>query len=76
MNKSKKEEIIKLAQRIKDLRIKMGYSSYETFAYDKGIPRAQYGRYEIGTDIQYTSLLKVVKAFDMTLEEFFSDGFK
>lgn len=71
----KTKEILKLAQRIKALRIEKGYSSYETFAFDKGIPRAQYGRYETGTDIQYTSLLKVVKAFDMTLEEFFSEGF-
>lgn len=75
MNKTKEKEVKKLAQRIKTLRVEKGYSSYETFAFDKGIPRAQYGRYETGTDIQYTSLLKIVKAFDMTLEEFFSKGF-
>jgi transcriptional regulator with XRE-family HTH domain len=73
MDKSK--EIKKLANRIKSLRIQKGYSSYETFAFENGIHRAQYGRYEIGTDMQYTSLLKVAKAFDMTLEEFFSEGF-
>ena len=73
MDKSK--EISKLAKRIKSLRIKKGYSSYENFAFDKGIHRAQFGRYETGTDMQYTSLLKVAKAFDMTLEEFFSEGF-
>jgi len=71
----KKEEINKLANRIKLLRLKKGYSSYENFAFDKGIPRAQYGRYETGTDIQYTSLLKLAKAFEMSLEEFFSEGF-
>ena len=68
-------EIEKLAKRIKSLRIEKGYSSYETFAFENGIHRAQYGRYEIGTDIQFTSLLKIAKAFDMTLEEFFSEGF-
>ena len=73
MNKS--EEIKKLANRIKQLRIQKGYSSYETFAFEKGIHRAQYGRYETGTDIQYSSLIKVAKAFDMTLEDFFSEGF-
>ncbi|MBO0341848.1 MAG: helix-turn-helix transcriptional regulator [Bacteroidota bacterium] len=73
MDKSK--EIKKLAERIKSLRLKKGYSSYESFAYDHGIHRAQYGRYETGTDIQYTSLLKIAQAFDMTLEEFFSEGF-
>ena len=73
MDKSK--EIKKLAKRIKSLRIKKGYSSYENFAFDKGIHRAQYGRYETGTDMQFTSLLKIAIAFDMTLEEFFSEGF-
>ena len=68
-------EIKKLAQRIKSLRIQKGYTSYENFAFDSDIHRAQYGRYETGTDMQFTSLLKIAKAFDMTLEEFFSEGF-
>ncbi len=68
-------EIKKLAKRIKALRIKKGYSSYENFAFDNGVHRAQYGRYETGTDLQYTSLVKIARAFDMTLEEFFSEGF-
>jgi transcriptional regulator with XRE-family HTH domain len=50
-------EIEKLAKRIKSLRIEKGYTSYETFAFENGIHRAQYGRYETGTDIQYTSLI-------------------
>ena len=68
-------EIQKLANRIKSLRLKKGYTSYENFAFDIDIHRAQYGRYEKGTDMQFTSLLKIAKAFDMTLEEFFSEGF-
>lgn len=71
----KSTEIKKLAKRIKSLRIKKGYSSYENFAFDNNIHRAQYGRYETGTDLQYTSLVKIARAFDMTLEEFFSEGF-
>ena len=71
----KSAEIKKLAERIRSLRLKKGYSSYENFAYDIGIHRAQYGRYEMGTDMQYTSLVKIAKAFDMTLEEFFGEGF-
>jgi len=72
----KSVEIKKLANRIKSLRIKKGYSSYETFAFEIGIHRAQYGRYENGTDIQYTSLVKIANAFNMSLEEFFSEGFE
>ncbi len=75
-NRTDKEEYLKkLAGRIKSLRIKQGYTNYETFAYEKGLPRAQYGRYERGEDIRFSSLIKVAKAFDMTLEEFFSEGF-
>jgi transcriptional regulator with XRE-family HTH domain len=70
------DELLKLASRIKALRIQKGYSNYENFAFDHDIPRAQYGRYEKGTDLRYSSLLKVIKAFDMTLQEFFSEGFE
>lgn len=69
-------EIARLAARIKSLRLKKGYSSYEIFAYEHNISRALYGRFEKGQDLRYSSLLKVVKAFDMTLEEFFGKGFK
>lgn len=69
------EDLIKLGNRIKALRIKKGYTSYEYFAYEHNISRAQFGRYEKGEDLRYTSLLKVVRALDMTLEEFFSEGF-
>jgi hypothetical protein len=70
------KELKQLGDRIKYLRThKAKYSNYENFAYDHDIPRAQYGRYEKGEDLRYTSLLKIVKAFGMTLEEFFSEGF-
>lgn len=65
----------KLGARLKSLREQKGYSNYEKFAYDKNIHRAQYGRYEKGEDLRVSSLVKVVAAFDMTLAEFFSEGF-
>lgn len=64
-----------LGKRLKELRKAKRYTYYELFAYDNGIPRAQYGRYERGQDSTFSSLYKLVKAFDMTLEEFFSSGF-
>lgn len=70
------QEVIQLGKRIKGLRIKMGFTNYEYFAYEKGFSRAQYGRYEQGKDLQFTTLVKLVKAFDLTLEEFFSEGFE
>jgi transcriptional regulator with XRE-family HTH domain len=69
------KELKKLGDRIRKLRIAKGYKSHEIFAYTHNFPRAQYGRYERGQDIRYSSLLKITAAFDMTLEEFFSEGF-
>ncbi len=70
------DNLLRLGQRIKALRIQKGYTSYETFAYENDISRAQFGRYEKGEDLRFSSLLKVIRAFDMTLEEFFSEGFE
>jgi transcriptional regulator with XRE-family HTH domain len=69
------DQLVKLGARIKALRIKAGYASYETFAYEHGLPRAQYGRYEQGKDLRFSSLVKVVGALGFTLDEFFKDGF-
>lgn len=69
------DQLLKLGERIKELRIKKGYSSYEYFAYDHNISRAQFGRYEKGQDLRFSSLVRVANAFDMTLSEFFSEGF-
>lgn len=68
--------VAKLAVRIKQLRKEAGYSSFEEFANDRGvIHRAQLGRYEKGQDLRYTSLVKIAKMFDMSLSEFFREGF-
>jgi transcriptional regulator with XRE-family HTH domain len=69
------EQLKKLAKRIRSLRLKNGYSSYETFAYEHNISRAQFGRYEKGQDIKYSTLIKVIEALGMTPKEFFSEGF-
>lgn len=69
------ENLDKLGKRIKALRIQKGYTNYETFAFKHNIPRAQYGRYEKGSDLHYSSLLKVIAAFDMSVKDFFSEGF-
>ena len=69
------EALKKLGKRIKQLRIQKGYTSYEYFAYDHDISRAQFGRYENGEDLRFSSLLKVVNALDVSLEDFFSEGF-
>lgn len=69
------EQLQKLGARIKALRISKGYSSYEYFAYEHGISRAQFGRYEQGQDLRFSSLVRIANAFGMTLPELFSEGF-
>lgn len=69
------KKLLQLGKRIKDLRIDKGYTSYEEFAYENDISRAQFGRYEKGENLTFTSLLKIIEAFDITLEEFFREGF-
>lgn len=71
-----KEQLINLGNKLRELRIKQGYSNYEQFAYEHNLPRAQYGRYEKGQDLRFSSLLKVLKAFDVSLKEFFKEGFE
>jgi transcriptional regulator with XRE-family HTH domain len=70
------EFIQRLANRIKSLREQKGYSSYERFANAKDLPRAQVGRYEKGQDIRFTSLVKITRALDISLKDFFSEGFE
>ncbi len=69
----KQKDLDWLANRLRTLRKAKGYTNYEYFAYENGIPRAQYGRYENGQDIRYSTLMKIIRAFDMTAEEFFGN---
>ncbi len=70
------DQLKKLGNRIKELRIKKGYTSYENFAFEHNISRAQFGRYEQGQDIRFSTLVKVVNALGMTMNEFFGEGFE
>lgn len=65
----------KLARRIKELRIEKGFSNYEHFAYESGISRTQYGKYETGDNLKFLTLMKVLKTLDIPVSEFFAKGF-
>ena len=69
--KENQEQLEKIGNRIKQLRLKAGYTSAEKFAYEHGIDRTQYARYERGEDMRITSLLKVVAAHGLSLQDFF-----
>ncbi|WP_395051164.1 helix-turn-helix domain-containing protein [Flavobacterium sp.] len=61
----------KIGERLKFFRKKAGYTNYEYFAYDHNISRPQYGKYEAGANIQLNTLIKILKAMNVSLEEFF-----
>jgi len=67
--------ITEIAEKLKQLRKRNGYSSYETFALDNNLDRKQYWRMEKGTNITIKSLLKVLDIYNITLQQFFSDNF-
>lgn len=62
-----------IAQKIKSLRIKAGYSSYENFAYQNDLSRVQYWRMEKGCNFTINYLIKILEIHNISLEEFFED---
>ena len=71
------EFIRKIGERMKALRKERGYTSYEKFAVLNDIGSAQYNKYERGTeDLRISSLYKVIKAYGISFEAFFKEGFE
>ena len=75
MEDLEKDKLLQLGERLRYYRKLKGYRNYEHLAYDVGISRSQYGKYENGGNIKYTTLCKILNHLDVSLEEFFSDGF-
>lgn len=65
------KRILAIADKLQKLRKEEGYTSYESFAVEKELSRVQYWRLEKGTNFRFTSLLQILDAHGMTLEEFF-----
>jgi len=65
----------KLGERLRYYRKPRGFSNYEYFAYEIQMSRTQYGKYESGGNIQFSTLLNILKALDVSVEEFFAEGF-
>jgi transcriptional regulator with XRE-family HTH domain len=66
--------IKKIGERVKELRQKKGFTSYETFAFEYDIPRVQYGRLERGAaNFKVATLMRIIDIHKITLEEFFKD---
>jgi transcriptional regulator with XRE-family HTH domain len=61
----------KIGKRIKELRLKAGYTAADKFAYENEIGRSQYAAWEAGQDMKISSLLRVLKSHNMNIEDFF-----
>ena len=65
------DRIIVISQKIKELRIKKGYTSAENFAYDNELNRVQYWRVESGANLTLKTLLKILDIHKISLTDFF-----
>ncbi|MEW6469643.1 MAG: helix-turn-helix transcriptional regulator [Bacteroidota bacterium] len=75
--KATSPDMIALGKRMKELRIKAGHKSHETFAYQFEINRVLYGDYEAGKgNITYKNLMKIIRGLGVSVKEFFSEGFE
>jgi len=70
------KQLDNLGNRLRAVRKAKGYTNYEHFAYRNGFNRVQYGRYENGANISFKTLVKLIDAFDLTITDFFSEGFE
>jgi transcriptional regulator with XRE-family HTH domain len=69
-------ELLKIGNKIKKLRIKKGYKSHETFAYENGFSRVHYWRIENGkTNVTLKSIVDILNIHKISLKEFFSKEF-
>ena len=61
-----------IGEKLKGLRIKKGYKSYESFAVDNELSRMQYWRIEKGlTNLTIKSLIRILNIHQISIEEFF-----
>ena len=65
------KRLLKVGDRLRELRKSAGFKSYENFAFEHELNRVQYGRMERGANITLASLLRVLDVHKMSLEEFF-----
>lgn len=69
------EEVLKeIGEKLRQLRIKNGYKSYESFAIENNLSRMQYWRIEKGqTNITIKSLKKILDIYKMSITDFFNE---
>jgi transcriptional regulator with XRE-family HTH domain len=75
MKHTNNEHLLKLGNRMRELRVKAGHSSLEKFAFHNNISRVLYSNWEAGRgNITFKNLVKVCTALNVTVGAPF--GFK
>jgi transcriptional regulator with XRE-family HTH domain len=70
------KELKKIGKKLKKLRIKKGFSSYEKFAVEYELSRMQYWRIEEGkTNLTIRSLVTILNIHKISMERFFAESF-
>ena len=67
------ERLLAIGRKLRQLRQRKGYTSYEKFAYDHDLPRVGYGNHEQGTNLTLSSLLRLLDIHRLSLAEFFEE---
>lgn len=65
----------KFGKRLRQLRKEAGYTSQLTFAYEEGFNPPQVNKWERGEDIKLSNISRLCDSLNITVAEFFSEGF-
>ena len=76
MKRTELDQLYMLGKRLKYFRKLKGFSSYEKLANDIGISRSQYGKYEKGGNIKFSTLCKILNHLNLSLQDFFNHKIK
>lgn len=66
-----KVELKKIGNKIKELRIAKGFTSYENFAFEYELSSRYYWGVEKGRNVTLKYLIQLLKIHGLTLKEFF-----
>ena len=69
-------DIKRIGIRLKKIRKDLGFSNSDKFANNYDLDRAQYGKYESGSqDLRISSLLKILEKINMKISDFFNEEY-
>lgn len=70
------KDIRKIGLRLRIIRKSLGFGNSDDFANKYGLDRAQYGKYETGSqDFRMSSLIKVLDKIGYKLSDFFNEDY-